>query len=253
MQTLKRLVKGAVRAAGYDLVSTKVQARVHADFDAFENQLVSEVQPFTMTNAERIVMLSRGVRHVINVGVPGAIVECGVWRGGSMMVVAKTLQRAGARDRRLYLFDTFEGMPEPSVHDRTVFGDAAMDKFEARRRAGAGSDWTRAGIDEVRSNMASTGYPAELVEYVAGKVEETLPARAPDRIALLRLDTNGYESTRHELEMLWPSVSPGGIVIFDDYGHWEGCRRAVDEYFARLDKPPFMFRTDYTERQVIKA
>jgi O-methyltransferase len=146
MQTLKRLVKGAVRAAGYDLVSTKVQARVHADFDAFENQLVSEVQPFTMTNAERIVMLSRGVRHVINVGVPGAIVECGVWRGGSMMVVAKTLQRAGARDRRLYLFDTFEGMPEPSVHDRTVFGDAARPAAaQARAPIGRALASTRCG------------------------------------------------------------------------------------------------------------
>ncbi len=253
MQTLKRLVKGAVRAAGYALVSTKVQSRVHADFDIFETQLLTEVQRFTMTNAERLVMLSRGVKHVVNAKVPGAIVECGVWRGGSMMVVAKTLQRIDARDRRLYLFDTFEGMPEPSDQDRTVFGDVAAEKFEARRRAGAGPDWTRAGIEEVRRNMASTGYPQELVEYVAGKVEETLPARAPDGIALLRLDTNWYESTRHELETLWPRVSQGGIVIFDDYGHWEGCRRAVDEYFARLESPPFLFRTDYSERYVIKC
>lgn len=252
MQILKRLVKGSLRVVGLDLVSMKVRSRLHADFDAFENQVLSEALPFTMTNPERLVMLSRAVKHVVNTRVPGAIVECGVWRGGSMMVAASTLLRADAADRRLYLFDTFEGMPEPSAHDRTVFGDSAAERFEARRRAGAGHDRTRAGIDEVRSNMASTGYPAQLVEYVAGKVEDTLPARAPDEIAVLRLDTNWYESTRHELETLWPRVSRGGIVIFDDYGHWEGCRRAVDEYLGRLEAPPFLFRTDYSERVLVK-
>jgi O-methyltransferase len=241
-----------LRSFGYDLVRSKNEAARRSDFDAFETQLLAEVKPFTMTNPERVVVLSRAVAHVAAAKVPGAIVECGVWRGGSMMAIARTLQRAGAADRRLYLFDTFEGMPEPTQHDRSVFGEVATDKFGATRVGEDASDWARAGLDEVRRNLGTTGYPRELVEYVQGKVEDTLPGRAPEAIALLRLDTDWYESTKHELETLWERVVLGGIVIFDDYGHWEGCRRAVDEFFARLESPPFLSRIDYSGRLLVK-
>lgn len=96
--------------------------------------------------------------------------------------------------------------------------------------------------------MADTGYPIERVRFVEGRVEDTLPVRVPDRISLLRLDTDWYESTRCELEHLFPKLVPGGVLIVDDYGHWEGCRRAVEEYFDENNIPMLLNRIDYTGR-----
>jgi len=104
----------------------------------------------------------------------------------------------------------------------------------------------------VQANLGRTGYPAERIHYVKGKVEETIPATLPSRIALLRLDTDWYESTRHELQHLYPLLSTHGVLIIDDYGHWQGARQAVDEYFAASAEPVFLHRVDYTARLVVK-
>ena len=93
--------------------------------------------------------------------------------------------------------------------------------------------WAIAGLEDVREGMAETGYPADRVHLHPGLVEDTIPREAPEQIALLRLDTDWYSSTLHELEHLYDRVPSGGIVIFDDYGHWLGARQAVDEFLAR--------------------
>jgi hypothetical protein len=100
--------------------------------------------------------------------------------------------------------------------------------------------------------MALSGYDAARLRFVKGKVEDTVPAQAPARIAILRLDTDWYESTRHELEHLDPRLSPGGVLIIDDYGHWAGCRQAVDEYFASRKLHALLNRVDYTGRIAVK-
>jgi hypothetical protein len=97
--------------------------------------------------------------------------------------------------------------------------------------------WAEASLEDVRAGMAETGYPAERVHYHVGPVEETIPGEAPQTIALLRLDTDWYESTRHELEHLYDRVSPGGVVIADDYATWQGARKAVDEFLERTGAP----------------
>jgi hypothetical protein len=113
--------------------------------------------------------------------------------------------------------------------------------------------WCYAGIDEVRRNMASTGYPTERVHLAKGPVETTIPDQAPSgAIALLRLDTDWYESTRHELTHLFPLLGEGGILIVDDYGHWEGARKAVDEYLGGLARNFYMHRIDYSGRLLVK-
>ena len=104
----------------------------------------------------------------------------------------------------------------------------------------------------VKKNMASTDYPEENIIYIKGKIEETLPGYIPRKISILRLDTDWYESTKHELEHLYPILSPGGVLIIDDYGHFAGARKAVDEYFSGLEKPPYMPRIDYSGRIIIK-
>jgi hypothetical protein len=104
----------------------------------------------------------------------------------------------------------------------------------------------------VKETLRATGYPAERLHFVVGPVEETIPREVPPGIALLRLDTDWYESTKHELEHLYPLLADGGALIIDDYGHWEGCKRAVDEYFAASPPPVLLSRIDYTGRVAIK-
>jgi hypothetical protein len=201
-----------------------------------------------MTSPERMYALYESVRYIVAAGIPGDIVECGVWRGGSSVMAAVTLAEIGAT-RRLWLYDTFEGMPPPGEHDVRYSGEHARASLKSEERvAGAANDWAWATLDDVRANLAATGHAD--VEYVVGRVEETIPANAPGQIALLRLDTDWYESTRHELEQLYPRLAEGGVLIIDDYGHWQGARRAVDEYFA--NRPILLNRIDYTGRIAVK-
>lgn len=223
---------------------------VPADADAATRAIIDRVRPFTMTSPERIMAVRDAVAHVCRHGVPGAIVECGVWRGGSMMAAALTLLERGER-RPLHLFDTFAGMPPPGAADRDISGTSAAQLLAAEDHA-TGSTWAYSPLDDVRANVLGTGYPAEFVTFVPGRVEETIPAQAPERIAVLRLDTDWYESTRHELEHLYPRLSVGGVLIVDDYGHWAGARRAVDEYLDATGARLLLTRIDYTGRLAVK-
>jgi len=221
------------------------------DFSKEEVALCESVSDITMTSPERVVALRDAVEHLIANGIQGDVVECGVWRGGSMVVVAKTLLAHGdVRD--LYLCDTFEGMSAPTEHDRSFDAKSASSMLGGSARQEGRTVWCVAGEEDVRHNVGQTGYPSDRVHYVRGKVEDTLPAAAPERIALLRLDTDWYESTKHELEVLYPRLVDGGVLILDDYGYWQGARKAVDEYFAKATKKPLLHRIDLTGRMVVK-
>jgi O-methyltransferase len=189
---------------------------------------ITEVKPWTMTSYERIFGLIVAVRYLVEQRVPGDVVECGVWRGGSMQAVARTLLNRGLSDRDLHLFDTFEGMPPPTEDDRRLSGPSARELLDTRPRTSI--VWAIADLEDVQAGMSRIGYPAERIHYHPGLVEDTIPAQAPERIALLRLDTDWYDSTAHELEHLYDRVTPGGVIIIDDYDYWEGSRKAVDEF-----------------------
>ncbi|QDU98009.1 TylF/MycF/NovP-related O-methyltransferase [Lignipirellula cremea] len=214
-------------------------------------QTVLQTLPYTMTSSARIAALCEAIEYVVARNIPGDIVECGVWRGGSMMAVAHTLRRLGSASRNLHLCDTFEGMTPPSQHDVSRDGASAEVQLQQEDRDDPRSVWCVAGLDEVKKNMASTGYPSELLHYAVGPVEQTLPAAAPKKIALLRLDTDWYESTKHEMEHLFPRLAVGGVLIIDDYGHWQGARRAVDEYLEQHRLPLLLHRIDYTGRMAV--
>jgi hypothetical protein len=224
------------------------------DFDEATVAGFRAVQPFTMTSIERYSALCRSVDYIARNRVAGDIVECGVWKGGSMMAIARTLL-AHDTTRQLYLFDTFEGMSEPTEMD-VLSRDrkaTAADLMEAEKQNQSNSlVWAYSPLDEVKRNMRSTGYDESRITYVKGKVDDTLPGNAPASISLLRLDTDWYESTYHELVHLYPRLSPGGVLIIDDYGHWEGARRAVDQYFQEKNLPVLLNRIDYTGRICIK-
>jgi len=210
-------------------------------------------KPYTMTTMERLYGLYQAVDYVVRRDIPGDIVECGVWRGGSMMMAALSLLHAGGADgRRLWLYDTYAGMPEPGDVDRKFGGDPAREKWE-QVRAGSGSEWNNAPLDAVRAALVSTGFPEDRMHFVKGKVEDTIPATLPERVCLLRLDTDFYASTRHELRHLFPLLEINAPLIIDDYGSWEGSRKAVDEYFDAEHIKMLLVRLDAGGRIGLKA
>lgn len=221
-----------------------------------DRAILERAAPFTMTSPARLQAVVDAVRYCESRGVPGAFAECGVWRGGTVLAMVLTLQQLGA-ERDLYLYDTFEGMTEPTEHDTSTFDGAALDQWTEATGAGR-RPWPEVfgpdafGEQAVRDTLLETGYPAERLHVVRGPVEQTIPGHAPERLALLRLDTDWYESTRHELVHLYPRLERGGVLIVDDYGHWEGARKAVDEYLAAHAEPLLLGRTDYTGRMAVK-
>jgi hypothetical protein len=251
---IRPYIKKLIRFTGFDIVRYRPQVRspsLPPDVGEEDQVIIEAVSPYTMTTTERLLALIHSVRHIARSGITGSIVECGVWRGGSMMAVARTLLIERDTSRHLYLFDTFEGMTEPTAKDKTRHGVLAQTKL-AETEKGTGA-WCYAGLDEVRTNMITTGYPSDKVSFVKGRVEDTIPSSAPSGpIALLRLDTDWYESTKHELTHLFPRLQPGGILILDDYGHWQGARQAADEFLAIQPKRYYLHRIDYTGRLLLK-
>jgi hypothetical protein len=222
------------------------------DIDQDVREIIERVGPFTLTSAERVAAVCTAVDYIVDNRIPGSVVECGVWKGGSIMAAAVRLLARGVSDRELFLYDTFTGMTAPSSRDVLTPAGAEVERAPAFSRPVWASDTSIVDVEEVRTNITGTNYPAERVHCVVGPVEETLPERAPaDGIALLRLDTDWYESTRHELEHLYHRVVPGGVLIIDDYGHLEGARVATDEFLGGLDKKPLLVRVDYTCRLAV--
>jgi hypothetical protein len=223
-----------------------------ADITKFESELIDFVKPFTMTSFERMIALARAVDYLIQNNIEGDFVECGVWKGGSAMLMAKSLLEAKTTDRLIYLYDTFEGMSEPSEKDVSFFGKKAKSLLQQQSIEVQHSVWCYSAIDEVKSNLIKVGYPEDNFIFVQGKVEDTIPKVLPQKIALLRLDTDWYESTKHELTHLYPLLVEGGILIIDDYGHWLGCKKAVDEFIQEKKLKLYLNRIDYTGRIAVK-
>jgi O-methyltransferase len=245
---MKKLLRKILHRRGYVVSRYKDVGTLQpafADCDPRDLEIVRKVQNYTMTDAHAVMNLLFAVQYVVANQIPGDIVECGVARGGSMMAAAHALRGLGDESRMLYLYDLFyPGMPRGGEHDYTSANVNATEAFES---AGIlydanAKDTIRATVAEVRDLMTSTGYPASRMQLVVGKVEDTIPAVIPDRISILRLDTDLYESTRHELTHLFPRLSPGGVLIVDDYGSFLGARKATDDYLRQCGAPLFLLR-----------
>ncbi len=251
---MKKLIKKLFNQLGYN-VSRKDNFSVRhpsekypIDFKSDEIQLINLVTPYTMTSPERIYSLIQAVHFIVKHKIPGDIAECGVWKGGSMMTIAMTLLALGDNDRDLYLFDTFEGMTVPSEKDLDFSNRKASELYVQEN----GSQWCNASLEEVKQLMYSTGYPKDKIHLIKGRVEETIPKLIPSKLSLVRLDTDWYESTRHELNNLFPVLSQHGILIIDDYGYWQGAKLAVDQYFLENNIKIFLSRIDDTGRLCVK-
>ena len=216
---------------------------------AEERSLVVRFGRYSMTPPFRMWTLLKAVEYVENCGLDGDIVECGVWRGGNVML-AKAVSKS---QRRFWLYDTFAGMTEPTEHDVSAEGRVAI-PVQAARQKQTHNEWAYASLDEVRQYFADEGLLDESLIFREGRVEDTLTADTadiPERISILRLDTDWYESTLIELKMLYPRLVVGGVLILDDYGRWLGSKKAVHEYFGA--NCPLLIPVDRRCRMVIKT
>ncbi len=250
---LKKRLNKLMAKTGYQLTSTRVDRFdpiIAADKDFLK--IYDACKVYTMTSMLRCYALYQAVKYVIQNDISGDFVECGVWRGGSAMLIAMTAKSLGVTDRKIYLYDTFSGMSEPTAIDVSVENEEvkASERWSKEERSDR-NDWCYANVTDVRNNLKQTDYPSDRFVLIEGKVEDTIPSQSPETIPLLRLDTDWYESTRHELEHLYPRLLQYGVLIIDDYGSWAGAKKAVDEYFGK--RSPLLNRVDSSCRLVVKT
>jgi len=250
---IKRIIKKVFNQIGFEIHKKGTMQEFPIDFDNITTEIIKSIKPFTLTSKERNFALIEAVKYIINHEIPGDIVECGVWKGGSVMAISKTLINLKNQEKEIHLFDTFEGMTKPTEWDipSSEKWDASG-RFDKLKTGDDSADWCKSDIDEVKNNVYSTGYNEKKFHFIKGKVENTLPQFAPEKISILRLDTDWYESTLHELIHLFPKLVKGGVLIIDDYGYWKGSKKAVDEYFAKNKSKILLNRIDSTGRIAIK-
>ena len=214
-----------------------------------EYEIIKLGMQYSMASWERLYANINSIKYLVNSQIEGAIVECGVWRGGSMLTMLETLKQYSVINRDIYLYDTFTGMSTPSRED----GIFAHEKFKELQTGEDKSNWCCADLNDVKSTINLSEYPNEKLHYVKGKIEGTVPGTIPDKISLLRLDMDWYSPTIHALTYLYPKVQSGGVIILDDYGHWDGCKQAVDRFVEENDVNLLLNRIDYTGRIAIKV
>ena len=241
-------IQRVLRRFGYSVVRTRPTNQLPHDMDLEFTSIYRSTINFTMTPMVRMYAFYQAVRYVEKHGIAGDIVECGVWKGGSSMVAALSLLSSESISRRLWLYDTFSGITEPNERDaRAIDGIDPHARWRESQR-GEINEWMYSPLEEVKANLNSTGYPDNQLVFVQGRVEDTIPGSVPNSIAILRLDTDWYGSTYHQLIHLFPLLSPGGVLIIDDYGWWKGCRDATDRYFEENPTPVLLHRIDESAR-----
>lgn len=240
---LERITTSILRRLGY----MRKNNGLPRDFEQSFLLIQAQTASYTMTSPERMYALYQATQYISLNNLAGDIVECGVWRGGSAMVAALTLKSLEDTDRELYLYDTYKGMSKPGREDQP----SELKKWSENQNTEF-NNWAYASLAEVKHNLFSTQYPKDKILFIVGDVLETIPERIPEKISLLRLDTDWYESTYHELVNLYPRLQKGGVLIIDDYGSKQGARRAVDQYFQEKGLNPYLARIDATCRVLIK-
>ena len=200
----------------------------------------------TLTSRSRMAATMRSLKYISKNEVSGAFVECGIWKGGQIIVGMEQLKLLDDL-REVYLYDTFAGMTEAGELDIDLNNVVAVEELKNTEPA-EDNLWVAVSLEDVVSNLEKVKYPKEKVHYIVGDVRETLlvDRNLPEQISLLRLDTDWFDSTYLELKILYPLLSEGGVLLIDDYGHWNGSKLAADKYFSELGIDPFWIAIDYS-------
>jgi hypothetical protein len=246
---MKFFIRKSLQSIGYDIV--KYNKNKYPDIEPDFWQLYQQCKHATMTSVERMFALYKACEYVVQNQIEGDFVECGVWKGGSSMLAALTFNKFQNKTRNLYLYDTYEGMSEPTEKDISVTNIDVSKEWSMLKKSNS-NILCISTLEEVEQNIFKTNYPKSQIKLIKGKVEDTIPGQVPSKISILRLDTDWYESTYHELKHLYPLLSENGVLIIDDYGHWKGAREAVDQFFNEINFHPLLTRIDYTGRIMIK-
>lgn len=253
MNVAKKSLKSAFDVLGLEVrkKNSEQQVTFPVELSDAEKDIFMHVrgQNLSMTSDERLFTTMMACKHAVTREIEGDFVECGVWRGGNSLLAAAifTLYKS---PKKVFLLDTFEGMTEPTEHDKqAASGQSAKQQYMDSQKD-SHNEWCFASLRDVKSNFERAGLLSDNVIFIKGDVLETLEVESqlPTKISVLRLDTDWYASTRKELEVLYPRLSIGGSIIIDDYGHWAGAKQATDEYFEKMGHRPFLQYTDYTGR-----
>ena len=255
---VKRSIVNLLSVLGYTIQPKLSKYHdIAVELDDVEIELIKYVldSGYTMTSVSRLVNTVKSCRYVVENKIPGDFVECGVWRGGNLIIFQKLIEKYNLK-KKIYAFDTFEGMSNPEEIDKTFDGKSSIELLEKLNKRNIDRDnnilIADCSLEKVKENFKKFSSQENLI-CIKGKVEETLEKKdnLPDKISILRLDTDWYSSTKKELETLFPLLEKNGILIIDDYGYWQGAKKAVDEYFK--DKKVVMFKIDFTGRLIIKS
>lgn len=254
-KVIKKSVEKLLGALGYSLVPKLDFHDFAVELDRSDIELIRHVRDskFTMTSIPRLVNTLKSCRYAVENNIPGDFVECGVWRGGNGILAKKIFERLGS-DKKVWMFDTFQGMTAPTSEDIAAKTQVAAEGQFLQSQKASFNKWCYASLEDVRKNFTDSGINMDSIKFIKGDVCETLQdsQNVPTEISVLRLDTDWYASTKAELEVLYPKLSDRGVLLIDDYGHWEGARKAVDEYFSSANYKPLFNVVDYTGRSAVK-
>ncbi|NQY06764.1 MAG: class I SAM-dependent methyltransferase [Flavobacteriaceae bacterium] len=251
---MKQLIQSTLKKLNLRIVKEGTYDNIPQEATEFERFLINQCHQFSMTGNLRMWSIIQAIKHIKHNNIKGDLVECGVWKGANLVLMQNMLEHLSLDNKKIYGYDTFEGMSDSSEFD-VDFQDREWTTFSKtiKRDEKVVNAWCVAGIELVRKLYNEFTNENNNLELIKGDVIETLEKEAnlPDKISLLRLDTDFYESTKKELEVLYPRLQKGGILIIDDYGHWKGAKKAVDDYFT--GEYHFMHVIDYTCRMIIKT
>ena len=253
-----KLLNSVSKRFGYRF--TKIQNRDWCDdfvgLSDFEKKTLEIASKYSMTGFERMFFLIKALRQIQIDEVEGDFVECGVWRGGNLILFQKMIEKLNFNNRKIFAYDTFSGMSQPGKEDSNINNESAEKILNSLKKKKVDPEkniiFAKCNLEDVKKNFEMNTENNDNLICIKGEVEKTLKIdeNLPTKISLLRLDTDWYESTKIELEVLFPLLSKNGILIIDDYGYWKGSKKAVDEYFK--DKNINLFKIDFTSRYLFK-
>ena len=245
---MKKIIQKIFNLLGYKVLKidsdhVKPNNFFFPEASEFDLNLIKKVKDFTLTDYQSIFYLIQTIKHVKRKNVVGDFVECGVWRGGNLVVFSDLIDKLEL-NKKIYAFDTFSGMTDPESKDTDYAGKKAADHMAEQKKTPNEKNNVHciASLYEVQQNLNNLSSNSDRkIKYIEGPVEKTLnyEKNLPEKISILRLDTDWYSSTKKELEILYPRLVKGGVLIIDDYGSWKGCKQAVDEFFENSNETFF--------------
>jgi O-methyltransferase len=253
---IKKIIKNILNYTNFRIVHKdnwyERQVNLIPEISDEDFRFIKSLENYSMCPPAAHWSIIQSIKYISQKKIAGDFVECGVFKGGNLILMNHQMKKLNL-SKKIFAFDTFDGMSEPTVYDKDLKDKSADKTFNNYKDRN--EKWCYGSLEEVKKNLEQydKNYQNNF-NLIKGKVEDTLKKNdnLPDKISLLRLDTDFYESTKIELEVLYPRLSKGGILIIDDYGHWKGSQKAVDEYLDLKNNFYFLHRVDYGTRLLIK-